>query len=171
MRAAQREDFSQYLTIKIALHAASTQSSQQTLVIDLTDESDPLFLYQMACTEQDFHQLKQEQQLQVDFQAFPNNLVELLNYCQSQQLNQGGGYIDDGASSAMMSSQSSQNKFVAVFDQMTGGVDSALSIVETNQFKALTYLSLNFRKANDEMLKKHLAAKLKESNQSGRQLD
>ena len=71
--------------------------------------------------------------------------------------------IDDGASttSSMMPSQS---KFIAVFDTGVGGADGALSIVETNQFKALTYLSLTFRKANDELLKKHLAAKLKEAN-------
>ena len=69
--------------------------------------------------------------------------------------------VDDGAStsSSMMAPQS---KFIAVFDTGVGGADAALSIVETNQFKALTYLSLTFRKANDELLKKHLAGKLKE---------
>ena len=69
------------MNIKIALHAASNASQQQTLVIDLTDEEDPLFLYQLSCSEQDFHALKTEQQLHVDFQAFPNNLVELLTFC------------------------------------------------------------------------------------------
>ena len=67
MRTQQREDFSQYLGIKIALHATSSNASQQTLTIDLTDEQDPLFLYQMSCSEQDFHILKQEQELLVDF--------------------------------------------------------------------------------------------------------
>ena len=82
MRAMNRDEYSQYLNIKISLHAAASHGNQQTLIMDLTDESDPLFLYQMACSEQDFHQLKAEQQLQVDFQAFPNNFVELLNFCQ-----------------------------------------------------------------------------------------
>ena len=68
------------LGLKISLVAQSNQS--QTLVIELTDEADPLFLYQMACTEQDFHILKSEQQLLVDFQAFPMSFTELVQYCQ-----------------------------------------------------------------------------------------
>ena len=63
------------------------------------------------------------------------------------------------------------NKFIAVFDAQAGGADAQLQIVETNQFKALTHLSLAFRKANDELLKKHLAAKLKEASQSTKELD
>ena len=80
--------------------------------------------------------------------------------------------VDDGASSAssMLGGGSPQSKFIAVFDTGVGGADAALSIVETNQFKALTYLSLTFRKANDELLKKHLAAKLKESSQQTKEL-
>ena len=80
--------------------------------------------------------------------------------------------VDDGTSSAssMMGGAAVQSKFIAVFDTGVGGADAALSIVETNQFKALTYLSLTFRRANDELLKKHLAAKLKESSQSTAQL-
>ena len=69
-----------------------------------------------------------------------------------------------------MLSSPSQSKFIAVFDTGVGGADAALSIVETNQFKALTYLSLTFRRANDEMLKKHLAGKLKESALATREL-
>lgn len=79
LRALQREDFTLPLGLKISLVAQSNQS--QTLVIELTDEADPLFLYQMACTEQDYHILKSEQQLLVDFQAFPVSFTELVQYC------------------------------------------------------------------------------------------
>lgn len=79
--------------------------------------------------------------------------------------------VDDGASSTTSSMLGApQSKFIAVFDTGVGGADAALSIVETNQFKALTYLSLTFRKANDELLKKHLAGKLKESATANREL-
>lgn len=82
--------------------------------------------------------------------------------------------VDDGASTAssMMAGGAGtpQSKFIAVFDTGVGGADAALSIVETNQFKALTYLSLTFRKANDELLKKHLAAKLKDTAQQTKEL-
>ena len=63
------------------------------------------------------------------------------------------------------------NKFIAVFDQQAGGADAFLQIVETNQFKALTHLSLSFRKANDDLLKKHLSTKIKESMQNKNELD
>ena len=80
--------------------------------------------------------------------------------------------IDDAASTtSSMMGAASQSKFIAVFDTGVGGADASLSIVETNQFKALTYLSLTFRKANDEMLKKHLAGKLKESSMSNREMN
>ena len=81
--------------------------------------------------------------------------------------------IDDAASSStssMLGGGAPQSKFIAVFDTGVGGADASLSIVETNQFKALTYLSLTFRKANDEMLKKHLAGKLKECLHGNREL-
>ena len=76
--------------------------------------------------------------------------------------------LASSTTSSMMGGGSAQSKFIAVFDTGVGGADASLSIVETNQFKALTYLSLTFRKANDEMLKKHLAGKLKESSMANR---
>ena len=75
--------------------------------MDLTDESDPLFLYSMTCSEQDYHILKAEQSLLVDFQAFPQSFVELLQFCQS---------MEEAASSGMSSNSYSQNKFIAVFN-------------------------------------------------------
>lgn len=87
----------------------------------------------MACTEQDFHILKSEQQLLVDFQAFPMSFTELVQYCQHD------------------------NGYAAVFNSN----ECVLSIVESNQFRALTHLSLQFKRANDEMLKRHLAERLK----------
>jgi len=98
----------------------------------------------LACTEQDFHILKSEQQLLVDFQAFPTAFTELVQYCQHE------------------------NGYTAVFNSN----ECVLSIVESNQFRALTHLSLQFKRANDEMLKKHLAERLKtlklESNEMHR---
>ena len=79
--------------------------------------------------------------------------------------------VDDATSTTSSMMAPSPSKFIAVFDTGVGGADGALSIVETNQFKALTYLSLTFRKANDELLKKHLGSKLKESVNSNRELN
>jgi len=68
-------------------------------------------------------------------------------------------------------SGASSNKFIACFNATVGGTDASLSIVETNQFKALTHLSLSFRRANDEQLKKSLAEKLKQSKQQSLELN
>ena len=87
--------------------------------------------------------------------------MELLTFCQQNMAE------DASTSQSMIGVQS---KFLAVFDTGVGGADAALSIVETNQFKALTYLSLTFRKANDEQLKKHLGSKLKEISTHARDL-
>jgi len=78
--------------------------------------------------------------------------------------------VADESASTTSSMMAPQSKFIAVFDTGVGGADAALSIVETNQFKALTYLSLTFRRANDELLKKHLACKLKDSAIANREL-
>ena len=130
LRAHQSADYFKPLGLKISLQQQA--QSQQTLFIELTDESDPLFLHQMVCTEQDFHILKSDQQLLVDFQAFPLSFTELIQYCQGE------------------------NGYCAVFNAH----ECTLSVVESNQFRALTHLQLQFKRANDELLKKHLSDRI-----------
>ena len=125
------------LTIKITLSAASSSSQQHTLTLELTDEANPQFLYTLECSEQDFHILKQEQQLLVDFQAFPQKFVELLDYCRTD------------------------NGFLTVLNMGLSN-EANFCVVETNQFKALTHLSLKFKQGNDESIKKHLGTRIKE---------
>jgi hypothetical protein len=57
VRALQREEFFRPLGLRLSL-IPQHQSNAQTLHIELTDDQDPLFLFQMVCTEQDFHILK-----------------------------------------------------------------------------------------------------------------
>lgn len=68
----------------------------------------------------------------VDFQAFPQSFTELVQYCQLE------------------------NGYTCLFNSH----ECTLSIVEANQFRALTHLSLQFKRANDDMLKKHLSERL-----------
>ena len=44
------------LTIKLVIHAPSSQS--QMLTLELTDEEDPFFIYSLDISEQDYHVLK-----------------------------------------------------------------------------------------------------------------
>jgi len=48
--------------------------------------------------------------------------------------------------------------------------EAAFNIVETNQFKALTHLSLKFREANDQTLKQYLALRLSDEKNTNEKL-
>lgn len=53
--------------------------------MELTQEQDPLFLYCLSVGEEEFHHLKTEQTLLVDFGSFPGKVVELLQLCIENQ--------------------------------------------------------------------------------------
>jgi spindle assembly abnormal protein 6 len=52
------------------------------LIIKLTDEFDPLFLYSLYMGEEDFQALKIQQGILVDFSAFGQRFVDLLHACE-----------------------------------------------------------------------------------------
>jgi spindle assembly abnormal protein 6 len=53
----------------------------KTLFVQMTDPTDPYFLFHLQITEEDFHLLKTDQNLLVDFFQFPTKFVELLDSC------------------------------------------------------------------------------------------
>ena len=75
----------------------------------------------------------------VDFQQFPNQFVELLNFCDNES-----------------------QAFVVVLE-LGQSNDAIFKIVQQNQFKASDHLRLKFKRGNDENIKKYLAEKLKTS--------
>jgi hypothetical protein len=85
----------------------------------------------------------------VDFQQFPNQFVELINFCQR------------GAESFNGHPLMTQNAFVCVFEHGVSG-EGLFKIVQQNQFKASDHLRLRFKRGNDETIKKYLASKLKD---------
>ena len=54
---------------------------KKVLEILLTDEEDPYFLYSLEIGEDSFHSIRNDQNLLVDFQQFPEKLIELLQEC------------------------------------------------------------------------------------------
>lgn len=133
------------LSIKLVIQAPQGQNSAtQLLTLELTDEDDPYFIYSLDISEQDYHLLKQEQQIMVDFQQFPNQFVELLSFCDPASPN--------GQTGA----------FVCVFE-LGHSNEAVFKIVQTNQFKASDHLRLRFKRGNDESIKKYLAEKYKQS--------
>jgi spindle assembly abnormal protein 6 len=128
------------------------------LQITLTDEQDPYFLYQLEIGEDEFVELKNEQNLLVDFAEFPWKFIELLEECiRAGSLDSAGG-----SGGATVGSPSSP-KFLAQlinFSSMTTGPSarSLFTVVETNSFKHITHLSLQFLPGTDVTVKKYLAS-------------
>lgn len=124
----------------------SSSQSEKIFHFELTDTSDPFFLFILDIGEYDFHNLKREQSILVDFLAFPGKLIALMKTC-----------IHCSADQQSCSASS----FATTLDANSG----LFSIVESNEFKNLTHLSLQLRPANDAALKSYLCARLQMSLQ------
>ncbi|OMJ79613.1 hypothetical protein SteCoe_20343 [Stentor coeruleus] len=140
IRSLDREEKFALLHISVSMNSV-TGTHHQVLVIEVTDETDPFFLYALECGESEFHAIKQEQAILVDFLTFPLKLIELLQMCIRK--------VEDSP------------RFICTLDK-GHGFEGTLNICETNLFRQITHLSLKFRSGSDEIIKKHLAGKLKE---------
>jgi len=161
--STNRDDKTSNLSIAISLHSPQSQtasSGQKVLTMELTDESDPFFLYTMEVGETEYHVLKKQQSLLVDFASFPANFNEYLDQCVSAaQPNQQGKL-------------SSQPKFIAVLTKSSvSPTEAVFSIMETNQFKHLQHIALQFRSANDEQLQTYLADRLDSFKKANKELE
>lgn len=135
--------------------------------------------------EDDYHQLKHDQCLRVDFQSFPRKFIELLESCRldaeqssNDPIREGASYREDGwADEARpvslrsgggqgglgpVNSRTGGPAFLARLETVMAGGVSLFSLVETNPFKELTHLSLKFRAGNDAAIKTYLAARLRQ---------
>ena len=139
IKSLDREERVVFVQMQIAMNSVPG-SHHQVLQVQLTDEQDPFFLYVMDCDEAEFHALRQEQAILVDFMIFPHKLIELLEMCCVRE---------------------EVPRFLCVLERGRSG-EAVFNIVETNQFKQLTHLSLRFKGGTDEVVKTHLAARVKE---------
>eukprot|EP00419_Tripos_fusus_P056030 CAMPEP_0172811990 /NCGR_PEP_ID=MMETSP1075-20121228/9754_1 /TAXON_ID=2916 /ORGANISM="Ceratium fusus, Strain PA161109" /LENGTH=704 /DNA_ID=CAMNT_0013651481 /DNA_START=22 /DNA_END=2137 /DNA_ORIENTATION=+ len=160
IKPAGRDEFSAALTLRLQPDNAAHPRS---LLLELTDELDLVFYHSLMLGEGDFHALKSEQRLLVDFQSFPLQLAELLRRC-----------MDAGCTGAVPGVTAGENmlgngiagsavgalRMLACLE-CSSGPESVLRIVESNQFCELTHLSLRLRRGTDEAVKQHLAGKLR----------
>lgn len=133
-------------------NTASLNQAEKLLHFEITDDTDSYFLYVLDVGEQDFHNLKREQSLLVDFTVFPAKMIELLELCRKDSSALSQSVSQDGLVAAPSS-------FIAKLDTITG----LLSVVETNMFKQLTHISLQMRQGNDAAVKSYLASRLQHS--------
>lgn len=139
----ETESRSTLLTLRIVrgVKKSSQDSRVSVLHMEVTHDEDFYFLYTMQVSEEEYHELKSEQSLLVDFAGFPPQFVELLQACQRGQI----GELNAG-------------KFIAVLDLANLPI---FKIVEANQFKQLTHLALRFQPGTDATVKAYLASRLR----------
>ena len=138
LKHPEREDRNSSLTV-VLTYTVGQPRNQQVLHMQLTDESDLFLLYTLDISEDDFHLLKTEQSILVDFATFPSKLVELLRHCQS-------------------AADEEHPRFVAQMSSMTGV--PTFTVTETNPFRQLAHLALRCVSGNDSSIKKYLASRL-----------
>ena len=112
---------------------------QNTITIQITNPKDPLLLYSLELSEVEYHQLKNQQNLLIDFQNFPNFLLKMIDLC-----------VNDN-----------DQKFCPLL-HLTSSTDAIFVIQEKTQYRKLDHIILKMQKANDNTLKKYLSNLSKE---------
>nr|XP_020644306.1 spindle assembly abnormal protein 6 homolog isoform X3 [Pogona vitticeps] len=131
--------------VNIELQSTTSPIHRKDLIVRLTEDADPFFLYNLVISEEDFQSLKLQQSLLVDFAAFPQRFIDLLQHCIQEQNKDIPRFLLQ-----LISSGSNLDH-----------TPSFLNVIETNPFKHLTHLSLKFLPGNDAEIKKFLGACLK----------
>lgn len=144
VRPAGRDQFTADLAIRVR---PDNVAHPRSLLFEITDDSDLFFYHSLVLGEGDFHTLKSEQRLLVDFQSFPAQVVELLRRCK-----------DAGETQARAATDGV--RMFAAIDCSAGG-DSLFSVIESNHFREFTHIALRLRQGTDEAVKQHLACKLR----------
>lgn len=153
----------------------SSGQNERLYHFEITDEDDPYFLYVLDIGEQDFHLLKRDQALLVEFPVFPTKMVDLLNLCidsenkascnddiDNDDNNDDNNNINNDIIAAANSNSNTntntndQSKYIAKLDTNNG----IFSIIECNNFKQLTHISLSLQQGNDNAIKSYLASRL-----------
>lgn len=115
-------------------------TKSKVLCIRFSDEQDLFFLYTMNLSEEDYPPLKNELRLNVDFNNFPKQLIDLVERC-------------------IKSHKQEKPDFSMIFDIQ--GSTGIFRIVEYTTFKELLYMNLKFIAGNDTAIKEYLAQEIR----------
>ncbi|KAK7484096.1 hypothetical protein BaRGS_00024708 [Batillaria attramentaria] len=146
-KSQDREERRVSVNLKMELQTVTSPLTRKELVVRLTDEKDLFFLYTLRLGEEDFQSLKSQQGLLVDFGAFPQKFIDLLEMCLQEEHRDSPKFVLHFVSNGSLNGE------------RTTGV---LNVVETNPFKHLIHLSLKFVPGSDSDIKKYLADCLKQ---------
>ncbi|XP_071342845.1 spindle assembly abnormal protein 6 homolog isoform X2 [Trachinotus anak] len=140
VRCRDCEERKANIRVTIELQLATSPVHKRDLLVRLTDDLDPYFLFNLSISEEDFQSLKVQQGLLIDFASFPQKFIDLLNLCYSEQESDNPRFL------LHLLCQSAVLEGPANF-----------SVVETNAFKHLNHLSLRLAQGSDKHIKDYLA--------------
>jgi spindle assembly abnormal protein 6 len=145
------------------MQSTISNSNKQTFTINITDNNDPLFLYLLEISESEFHSIKQEQSLLIEFQQFPNKFTEMLEMSSIFSSNnlQNSSKIDDVQINLNFHNKTLNSNYVCILHHLNPS-DALLIIQEITQFRQLNHLILKVKNANDNILKKYLSDLVKD---------
>lgn len=132
------------LTISILLRGPAT--SPQAVELRITNPSEPLLLLSSVVAAADYPALRQNQGLLVEFNLFPQRLVELLQLCRQEQdsLQPKFVLVLSGAGPGLLTGapgDGSAGRSATFANSVSSGL--LLEVVESNPFKRLSHLSLS----------------------------
>ncbi|XP_035508684.1 spindle assembly abnormal protein 6 homolog [Morone saxatilis] len=85
VRCRDCEERKANIRVTIELQLTTSPVHKRDLIVKLTDDLDPYFLFNLSISEEDFQSLKVQQGLLIDFASFPQKFIDLLNLCCSEQ--------------------------------------------------------------------------------------
>lgn len=101
--------------------------------IQLTNPNNPLILYLLELNEEEYKNILDKQKILINFDEFPNFLLNLINLCVDKR----------------------QNYFTSLY--LDDSPEVIFIVEEKIKFKITEHLRLKLRKANDEEIKKYLS--------------
>ncbi|KAJ3013938.1 UNVERIFIED_CONTAM: Spindle assembly abnormal protein 6 [Siphonaria sp. JEL0065] len=125
----------------------AVSSSDEAVRFFLTSAADVFLVFSLVLARTDFDALRERQALLVSFDGFKDMAKELLDFCIA-----------------------SPARFEARLCVSRTHEPSTLRIIETNQFRHITHLSLDFTAGNDHAVKTHLAGLVKQLREDNDEL-
>lgn len=113
----------------------------------------------MEISETEFHSIKQEQSLLIEFQQFPSKFYEMLELSSNMPNNNPQNSKFDDVN--LNFNKSMAANYVCIL-HFTNPTDALLIIQEITQFRQLNHLILRVKAANDNLLKKYLSGLAKD---------
>lgn len=154
-------------------------------------DNGPIQLYELEVGESDFADLQKDQALLVDFSSFAKSMIDLLKLCDLGESQDHGDNVTVGNTSRLQCSEnenwnpiagqqgiSNVSTYVCRIEAFsnqapagrwdTNRMDGTIfhraifSIVESNQFRELTHLSLNLKPGTDSSIRRYLSIRMTE---------